>query len=776
MANNIIRRVWNQNRMVNIEDLTGAAFQAESGGHTFEISGIDDTGAAVPLSGTVAGVFRRPDNADIALTGSASDGVVSVTLSEDCYAVPGRFGLTIFVTSNSQKVAVYACVGTVAVSSTGNVAGDTPASVEDLLDAIDAAIADLNSAIGQIPASYANVMAAIAPTYSGSALYSVGSYAWYNGSLYRCTTAITTAEAWTAAHWTAAALGDDVTYKTDTLHEIFNEYGMNNRYDIGIISNAKISEAAGKGVTITQLSSTSFMLNGTATAGFNINLFRTRNVGGTDYFSVKCSDQTVDDSDIGMTLGYFNQEDTAVGYLTAVGINQAPKKVEYPSAAVKNRDYFAIQNGGSFANAVFYICASPTQATTFDEKILQNTQSINDEKTSFAYSFAPIIVGKSSYLEYDTTKETLTIPQDIIYLGNKVDGNTIYKILNRDAPVVIQNVNYSFASTTALKLVLDTEEWEFRLLAYGTGNLKKNKLVAAIRLQSSSYPGAITTPLPWKIDGNPYGIPENNIDPNSIVKTAAHRGWYTEPENTIVSFKTARKIGCIYGETDIQFTSDNVPVLLHDDTINRTCCNASDGSALGDAPIYITSLTYDNGNGTLYNYDACKPAQWADYHGTKIPTLDQFCKFCRSVGMKPYIELKANANLTEQKIKAIIDVVNKNGLGKDATYTSFVSSYLETVKSYMPSARIGFIVQDSITSQTITTAQNLKNGSNEVFIDSNALSDSECSLCYEAGIPLEGWDIESLVGIRNANPYITGFTMNHFIAGNVLYEYAMKNM
>ena len=85
--NNIIKRVWNQNRMVNIECLSGAAFQAEDGGHTFQISGIDDTGATVSLSGTVAGVFRRPDNADIALTGSASGGVVSVTLTDDCYAV-----------------------------------------------------------------------------------------------------------------------------------------------------------------------------------------------------------------------------------------------------------------------------------------------------------------------------------------------------------------------------------------------------------------------------------------------------------------------------------------------------------------------------------------------------------------------------------------------------------------------------------------------------------------------------------------------------------------
>lgn len=201
--NNIIKRVWNQNRLVNIEDLTGMVFQAEADGHTFEISGVDDTGAAVELSGTVAGVFRRPDNADIALTGSASEGVVSVTLSEDCYAVPGRFALTIFVTSDGQTVAVYACVGTVAATSGGSVAGDTPQSVVDL-------IADIEAAVATIPPTYTDLMASIAPTYSSSALYSVGSYAWYDGTLYRCTTAITTSETWTAVHWEAAVVCDDV--------------------------------------------------------------------------------------------------------------------------------------------------------------------------------------------------------------------------------------------------------------------------------------------------------------------------------------------------------------------------------------------------------------------------------------------------------------------------------------------------------------------------------------------------------------------------------------
>lgn len=237
MANNIIKRVWNQNRMVNIEDLSGMVFQAESGGHTFEISGIDDTGTVVALAGTVAGVFMRPDSTDIALTGSASDGVVSVTLDADCYAVPGRFGLTIFVTADDQTVAVYACVGTVSRTSTGGVAGSTPQDVADLVNAIETAIAS-------IPADYSDLLASIAPDYSSSALYPVGSYAWYDGDLYRCTTAITTPETWTAAHWTAAVLSEDVAALNSSVSELDGYFyrGINlfNPDDHDLVENVEL--------------------------------------------------------------------------------------------------------------------------------------------------------------------------------------------------------------------------------------------------------------------------------------------------------------------------------------------------------------------------------------------------------------------------------------------------------------------------------------------------------------------------------------------------------
>lgn len=76
--------------------------------------------------------------------------------------------------------------------------------------------------------------ATVAQYYSTSATYAVGDIVRYNNYLYRCNTAITTAEAWTAAHWTAIMvkeyLKDETfiaTYGTTTYDEILEAKAAN---------------------------------------------------------------------------------------------------------------------------------------------------------------------------------------------------------------------------------------------------------------------------------------------------------------------------------------------------------------------------------------------------------------------------------------------------------------------------------------------------------------------------------------------------------------------
>ena len=90
-----------------------------------------------------------------------------------------------------------------------------------------------------------NMQDNLAPAYSSSSTYAVGAHVMYNGDYYVCNTAITTAEAWTAAHWTKVTVGGEASdlksaiYNTGTINAAW-EHGRidtsglksNNSYDI----------------------------------------------------------------------------------------------------------------------------------------------------------------------------------------------------------------------------------------------------------------------------------------------------------------------------------------------------------------------------------------------------------------------------------------------------------------------------------------------------------------------------------------------------------------
>ena len=64
-----------------------------------------------------------------------------------------------------------------------------------------------------------NKVTNIAPAYDSTKTYAVGDLCSKDNVVYECSTAITTAEAWTAGHWTAKSLGEVVS----TLKQDFNE-------------------------------------------------------------------------------------------------------------------------------------------------------------------------------------------------------------------------------------------------------------------------------------------------------------------------------------------------------------------------------------------------------------------------------------------------------------------------------------------------------------------------------------------------------------------------
>ena len=244
-----------------------------------------------------------------------------------------------------------------------------------------------------------------------------------------------------------------------------------------------------------------------------------------------------------------------------------------------------------------------------------------------------------------------------------------------------------------------------------------------------------------------------------VVKGVAHRGYSSvAPENTLPAYKLAKANGFYYVETDVSFTSDGVPVCLHDATIDRT----SNGTGNINSLTWAQVQTYDFGS-------------WksATYAGTKIPSLEQFLALCRDIGLHPYIELKNSATYTEAQIQGIVDLVEACGLKGKVTYISFSATYLGYVKAYDAAARLGYL-SSSMSSSVISTAQGLQTTSNEVFIDTSATGSTAVGLCKDASIPMEVWTIDSTSTIEGLDPYITGVTSNYLIAGKVLYEAVMS--
>ena len=89
--------------------------------------------------------------------------------------------------------------------------------ITDTTLAVAGEAADAKATGDAIAAAKTAVLNAMAPAYSTSATYAVGDYVNYNGSIYRCTTAITTAESWTSGHWTAVVLGADLASQVSDL-------------------------------------------------------------------------------------------------------------------------------------------------------------------------------------------------------------------------------------------------------------------------------------------------------------------------------------------------------------------------------------------------------------------------------------------------------------------------------------------------------------------------------------------------------------------------------
>ena len=206
----------------------------------------------------------------------------------------------------------------------------------------------------------------------------------------------------------------------------------------------------------------------------------------------------------------------------------------------------------------------------------------------------------------------------------------------------------------------------------------------------------------------------------------AHRGLTTSaPENTMSAVKEAYKAGIKIVEVDVQMTKDNIPVLLHDSTIDRTSTGSGN----------ISALTLEEARQYTYGYGK------SEYADEQLPTLQEYLAYCKTRNILCELDL-ANRGFTSTQKKVIYDLVESMGMLDKTMFTATSSEllgYISFNKNIIVS--VSGITSTSIAKTTLTAFKNCS----MVFASVPAANMTQelVSYIHSLGMKVKVWTIDN---------------------------------
>ena len=258
-----------------------------------------------------------------------------------------------------------------------------------------------------------------------------------------------------------------------------------------------------------------------------------------------------------------------------------------------------------------------------------------------------------------------------------------------------------------------TEDGDYKILLSGvTENTLSSKydLLTGVRIKGGECRYENKLPL--------------DADSLSTLRVINHRGFNSEaPENTLPAFALSKLKGFRYVETDVHFTSDGVPVCIHDYTVERT---SNGGNRRVDSMTFEEIRALDFGS-------------WfsADYTGTQIPTFEEFLILCKELGLKPYAEIKGG---NAETLRGLCDIVRLYGMEKHITYISSSMDSLNWLLDYNPKVRIG-LLENAYSEIYLSNLIALRDRGADVFADMQGteVTDEVFMTLRNNGFEVEVW-------------------------------------
>jgi len=179
-------------------------------------------------------------------------------------------------------------------------------------------------------------------------------------------------------------------------------------------------------------------------------------------------------------------------------------------------------------------------------------------------------------------------------------------------------------------------------------------------------------------------------DEGELPVTVAHRGYSSvAPENTLAAVAAGMRTGAEYVEIDVHTTADGVPVVLHDQTVDRTTDGSGDVAVLRGAD--VTGLDA----GSWFS-----PA----FAGQRLPTFAQVLELLPTGSSTLLLEIKGPE--TSAEVERVVDMIVDAGLGDRVVLQSFDVDALRAAREHAPQIPRG-LLRGSLDPDPVAVAQDL---------------------------------------------------------------------
>lgn len=366
------------------------------------------------------------------------------------------------------------------------------------------------------------------------------------------------------------------------------------------------------------------------------------------------------------------------------------------------------------------------------------------------YSDHPLIIGGFPYTingadpDAEKNKVELTPSKDGAPIYNVSDRSLDLNCYTDSAYIIYNGKSYKIPKqtiiegngdlkATSIKYIFNPKSMEFKSLGWNESVELGWVVIASARLTVGNEV-LFSANFPITVKGASFKSRATDNPLNAKIKGINHRGFNTvAPEESRSAYLLSKQNGYHHWEGDINWTKDNVPMMIHDLAINRTARNL-DGSQISGT-VNLTDLNY--ADLAKYDFGIVKGDR---YKGEPLLSFEELVKLARYNDTFLHIEFKYA--FTDEQVQILHNIIKKYNMLDRIGWQAFGWDNLKPMMALEPNGQYELLGGD-INDDYFNKMDALKTDNNTIIASQDASrSVVDIQKIADKGYPIYLWTVD----------------------------------